>query len=98
VSLTLPPQAEVRGRRVALVDDICSTGATLTGAIRKLRAARVASIEVLVVHALFKPSVGAALRRAGARSVISTDSCSHPSNAIHLAPLLASALTEELVT
>lgn len=96
VDLTLPPGTEVGGRRVVLVDDICSTGATLRGAIRRLRAAGAASVEVAVVHALGKPRVTADLRRAGARSVISTDSCAHPTNAIHLASLLAGALSQEL--
>jgi len=97
VTLTLPTEAEVRGRNVVLVDDICSTGATLAGAVRKVCEAGAASVDVLVVHALFQPRVGVTLRRLGARSLMSTDSCAHPSNAIHLAPLIASALREELV-
>jgi ribose-phosphate pyrophosphokinase len=96
VDLTLPPGADLADRRAVLVDDICSTGATLVGAIRKLRKAGAASVTVAVVHALFKPGVGLALRRAGAREIVSTDACAHPTNAIHLAPLLAGALCQEL--
>lgn len=96
VNVTLPGEADVIGRRTVLVDDICSTGATLIAAIQRLRAAGAASVEVAIVHALFKRGVGAALRRAGARSVIATDSCGRRANSLHLAPLLASALASEI--
>lgn len=86
----------VLGRRAVIVDDICSTGATLLSAARALRAAGASAIEVVVVHALSRPGLGAALRRAGAAALASTDSCTHRSNAIPLAPLLAHALSSEI--
>jgi len=96
VELEMPPGACVAGRRVVIVDDICSTGGTVIGAVRRLGVADAASIEVAVVHALFKPGVDATLRRMGVRSVISTDACPHPSNRIPVAGLLADALFQEL--
>lgn len=96
VELEIPSVACVAGRRLVIVDDICSTGGTLIGAVRQLRAAGAASIEIAVVHALFRPSVAAALRRLGVRSVISTDATPHPSNRIPVAGLLADALFQEV--
>jgi ribose-phosphate pyrophosphokinase len=96
VKVTLPANAGVAGRRTVIVDDICSSGATLIAAMRRLQAAAAASVELGIVHALFPRGVGAALRRAGARAVISTDSCGRRSNALHLAPLLARALSPEM--
>jgi ribose-phosphate pyrophosphokinase len=96
VELQAPPEACVAGRRVVIVDDICSSGGTLIGAVRLLHAAGAASIEIAVVHALFKPAVGATLRRMGVRSVFSTDACTHPSNRLPLAGLIADALRQEL--
>lgn len=96
VELEMPAGACVTGRRLAIVDDICSTGGTLIGAVRRLRAAGAASVDIAVVHALFKPGVGATLQRMGVGSVISTDACPHPSNRIRVAGLLADALLEEL--
>jgi ribose-phosphate pyrophosphokinase len=87
--------ADVAGRRTVLVDDICSSGATLLAAASGLRAAGAASIEVVVVHNLSNPDVGASLRRAGVRAFAATDSCNRRKGAIHLAPLLAAALTPE---
>lgn len=96
VALTLPAGARIEGRRVALVDDICSTGSTLKRAIELLRRAGAASVEIVVAHALFSAEAEAQLRQAGAASIASTDSCPHPTNAIPLAGLIAAALKPEL--
>jgi ribose-phosphate pyrophosphokinase len=96
VSLSLPAEARIEGRRVALVDDICSSGATLEAAVRLVAGRGAASVEIAVVHALFTEDAGARLRAAGASKIVSTDSCEHPTNAIRLAGVLAAALAEEL--
>jgi ribose-phosphate pyrophosphokinase len=96
VELKLPRNSNIKGRRVVLIDDICSSGATLTAAVPLLRKAGAASIEVAVVHALFTARTTGTLKRRGAASVVSTDSCPHPTNRIALAPLLAEALIEEV--
>jgi ribose-phosphate pyrophosphokinase len=96
VRLALGPGAAIAGRRVALVDDICASGATLHTVLGLLREAGAASIEVFVVHALFSAETGEALRAAGADRIVSTDSCHHGSSELHLAGLLADALREEL--
>lgn len=96
VELVLPDDAPIAGRRVALVDDICSSGGTLAEAIKAVVARGAAQVEVAVVHALFDARAEARLMRAGARRIVSTDSCEHPTNAIHLASLIAGALEEEL--
>jgi ribose-phosphate pyrophosphokinase len=99
VEVTLPAAGpQVAGRRTVLVDDICSTGGTLIAAIQRLRAVGAASVEAAVVHGLFTRGTGAALRRAGARAVISTDSCGDRPTALPLAPLLARALSAEIET
>jgi ribose-phosphate pyrophosphokinase len=96
VELSLDDPGAVQGRNIVLVDDICSSGATLEQALVHLRAAGARRIDLAVVHALFDEATDARLRRAGADRIISTDSCSHPTNTISLAPLLAEALTREI--
>jgi ribose-phosphate pyrophosphokinase len=96
VQVSLPATADVAGRRAVIVDDICSTGATLIEATSRLLAAGAASVEIAVVHALFPRGVAASLKRAGARAIITTDSCGRRPTAIPLAPLLAAALVSEI--
>lgn len=92
VDVRLRDAAAVRGRRAVLVDDVCSSGGTLIEALRVLARAGVAEAAVAVTHALFDAETEARLRREGARRIISTDSCPHPTNAAHLAPVLAGAI------
>jgi len=95
VELTAPDPSALAGRRAILVDDICSSGATLARAVERLRAAGAASVEIAVTHALFDAEAEARLKAAGAARIVSTDSCAHPTNAVALAPLLAGALRSE---
>jgi ribose-phosphate pyrophosphokinase len=96
VRLQAPDLAPARGRAVMLVDDICSSGATLTVAAGLLREAGAASIDVGVVHALFSAETEARLRAAGVRRIVSTNSVRHPTNSAHLAEVLAAALRDEV--
>lgn len=88
----------VRGRQAVILDDICSSGATLLAAAGALLSAGAAAVDVAIVHALFPSAVGDRLRAAGIDHVFSTDSIPHPTNAARLAPLLAEDLRPELVS
>src|SRR5690606_31697012 len=88
------PDADVRDRVVALIDDIASTGRTLACAAGLLYARGAAAVHALVTHALFDPDAERQLREAGVRSPHSTDSIAHPSNAIALSGLLATGCAE----
>lgn len=93
-----PARADaVRGRRTVILDDICSSGATLISAAASLFAAGAASVDVAIAHALFSTEVQSRLREAGIGRILSTDSIPHPTNAARLAPLLAQALHPELI-
>jgi len=96
VWLQAPDLGPVRGRPVILVDDICSSGATLTVAAGLLRAAGAASIGVGIVHALFDSDTEARLKAAGIQRIVSTDSVLHATNRASLAELLAKALRDEV--
>ncbi|AGA92264.1 ribose-phosphate pyrophosphokinase [Thioflavicoccus mobilis 8321] len=91
VEVRFPPHA-MGGRHLVLVDDVASTGRTLTVAARALARQRPASISVLVTHPLFVGEALAQLEAAGVAAVWSADSIPHPSNRLTLAPLLAAAL------
>jgi ribose-phosphate pyrophosphokinase len=91
VAITLPDH-DYQQREVILVDDMISTGRTLIHVTRQLKKQGARTIHCLVTHALFADDVTLALREAGITRIWSCDSITHRSNAIALAPLLASVL------
>lgn len=89
----LPPR-DYHRHEVILVDDMISTGRTLINVTRQLKREGAGTIHCLVTHALFADEVTQALHTAGIDHIWSCDSIRHPSNALALAPLLATALRE----
>lgn len=96
VDIELPDARMVAGRPVLLVDDIVSSGGTLTACAKALVAAGAASIDVVVTHALFPPELRMQLANSGVRSLRSTHTVPHPTNAFILDAILVAALREEL--
>ncbi|MGA9092343.1 MAG: ribose-phosphate pyrophosphokinase [Bradyrhizobium sp.] len=85
----------VAGRPVLLVDDIVSSGGTLIACARALTAAGATAIDAVITHALFPHAMTAKFGDAGIRSVRSTSSVPHPTNAIPLDDIFAAALRGE---
>ena len=83
-------------RPALLVDDIVSSGGTLMTCAKALADAGVSSIDAIITHALFRPEMTRDFARAGIRSVRSTSSVPHPTNAIALDAVLANALRREV--
>jgi ribose-phosphate pyrophosphokinase len=98
VSIDFADPGLLAGRPALLVDDIVSSGTTLIAAAKALTAMGATAVDAVVTHALFPPAMIAALTEAGIRSVRSTDSVPHPTNAIALDEILAAALRSELTT
>ena len=96
VEISFAEAALIAGRPVLLVDDIVSSGGTLTTCAKALTAAGATAIDAVMTHALFSPDMTTEFAKAGIRSVRSTSSVPHPSNAIPLDDVLAAALRSEL--
>lgn len=96
VEIVFADPAMFLNRPALLVDDIVSSGGTLTACARSLAAAGVATIDAVITHALFAPELMGEFLRAGIRSVRSTDSVPHPTNAIALDGILSDALRKEI--
>jgi ribose-phosphate pyrophosphokinase len=88
------PDHDYHQHEVILVDDMISTGRTLINVTRQLKRQGAGVIHCLVTHALFSDDVSQALHEAGITQIWSSDSVSHPSNAVSLTGLLAGAMHE----
>ena len=95
VEIGFADRASIAGRPVLLVDDIVSSGGTLIACARALRAAGATAVDAVVTHALFPAGMATEFANAGIRSIRSTSSVPHPSNAIPLDDILVAALRRE---
>ena len=93
VRVSLPPNG-YGGREIVLVDDMTSTGQTLVEVATELKARGAGPIHCLVTHALHEEAATERLRGAGIEKIWSSDSITHPSNAVRLDRLLAQAVRE----
>lgn len=96
VEIGFAEPALVASRPVLLVDDIVSSGGTLIACAKALGAAGATAIDAVVTHALFPPELAIEFAGAGIRSIRSTCSVPHPTNAIPLDALFADALRSEI--
>lgn len=83
----------VRGRTAVIVDDVVSSGSTVRAATSHLLDAGAKRVELFATHMLSSAKDTEALYAAGVSRIVSTDSVPHATNGIHLAPLLADALS-----
>lgn len=93
VSLELPDLARYQHYTPVLLDDIASSGRTMIAAAGLLAKAGFGPPTCVVVHPLFAEDAYARLHSVAER-VVSCDSVPHSSNAIGLAPFVATALAK----
>jgi len=95
VSVALPNIERIKGVKAVIIDDIVSSGATVCQCAKALQIAGAASVELVTVHMLASETDIAAIKAAGVSRIRSSDSVTHSTNAINLAPLLAEILLKE---
>lgn len=96
VEIGFPDRTCIAGRPTLIVDDIVSSGGTMIACARALRSAGATTIDAVVTHALFPEQLGHDMIEAGIRSIRSTHSVPHPTNAIVLDNLFIDALQDEI--
>jgi len=96
VELEAPSDVRLSGRRVVIIDDICSSGGTILAMLDALRALGAQSMRIIVTHALCPQDTVRAFGEHGAESFVSCDSVAHQSNAIPLSGVLATGVREVL--
>ena len=98
VEIGFPDLTRIAGRPTLIVDDIVSSGATMIACAKALGSAGATMIDAVVTHALFPEDLCRDMALSGIRSIRSTHSVPHVTNAISLDELLVSALRDELTT
>jgi ribose-phosphate pyrophosphokinase len=96
VTLDAVAAPAMEGRRVVLVDDVCSTGMTLSAGVALARAQGARAVDVAVTHALFRRDAARRLAALGVRRIVFSDSCTGQAGAAPLADLLAGAVRNEV--
>jgi len=86
------PECDYSDKPVIIIDDMASTGRTLSKATGLLHAQGATDVYAVVTHALFCGDAEAHILEAGIKAIWSTDSIDHPSSCIPLDGLLAAAL------
>ena len=94
VEIALPDMTPWAGRMPVLVDDIISTGRTMMEALRQLRKAGFDHCACAAIHAVFAEGAYDGLRAAGATNLVTTNTISHPSNALDVSGLISAALSQ----
>ena len=83
---------DVRGKTVAIVDDIISTGGTIATAATELKRQGAARVVAACTHGLFLNNAIERLRTAGCDDVVATDSIDGPASRVGCAAAIADAL------
>jgi ribose-phosphate pyrophosphokinase len=96
VEVGLPDRTSIAGRPALIVDDIVSSGGTIIACARALTSAGATRIDAVVTHALFPEELCRPISQSGIRSIRSTTSVPHSTNAISLDNLFIDALQDEM--
>jgi len=86
----MPKKLNVKGKSVAIVDDVISTGGTIATAAKELRSQGARRVIAACVHGLFVDNAGGNLKDCD--DVIATDTIQSPHTKVSVAPEFAAAI------
>jgi ribose-phosphate pyrophosphokinase len=89
-----PKNLDARGRDVVILDDIISTGGTITEAVHMLGEQGALDVYVACIHPVLAGSAVNKLYHSGVKDLIATDTIEKAVSRISVAPLLAQILKD----
>lgn len=90
-----PKNLEVKNKNVAIIDDIISTGGTMSLSIKELKKQGAKKIFVACTHGLFIGDAVKKLSAAGCEEIISTDTIISDFSKVKIAPAIAEVLLKK---
>jgi len=96
VEISFDKPGLIAGRPALMIDDIVASGGTMMACAKALAVAGATAVDAIVTHALFPAPLQHDMALAGIRSIRSTHSVPHPTNAFILDELYVAALHLEL--
>jgi ribose-phosphate pyrophosphokinase len=87
-----PKEMDVRGRDVAIFDDMIATGGTMATAISLLKKQGARRVYLAAVHPVLTGSAVIKLCRSGVEAVLATDTLDKAVSTVSVSPLIADAL------
>jgi ribose-phosphate pyrophosphokinase len=91
-----PKKLDARGKHVAIIDDIISTGGTMANSIKELKKQGAKSVSVACTHGLFVGGAKEKLQAAGCDDIISTDTIENEFSKVSAAHGIAETLMKTL--
>ncbi|MBI4210334.1 MAG: ribose-phosphate diphosphokinase [Candidatus Diapherotrites archaeon] len=92
VKIRVTEELEWKGRNAVIIDDIISSGHTMIEAVKEIRKRKPKAVHCICVHGIFAEGAYEKLKKAGAKSIVSTNSIAHRSNAIDISGTIAKEL------
>lgn len=89
-----PRQLQPQNRNIIIIDDIISTGGTLAKTVQLLKSKGAKTIIAACTHPILVDNALKKIYKAGAETVIATDTVPSPVSRVTVAPLIAKALRE----
>jgi len=88
-----PKNLDARGKKVAIIDDIISTGGTMAQSIKELKKQGAKQVLVACTHGLFAGDAIKKLVSAGCNDIISTDTIKSDFSKVKIAPCISRLLS-----
>ncbi len=92
VKVSVTKELAWKGKEVIIIDDIISAGHTMVEAITEIKKRKPKEVHCICVHGIFAQNAYEKIKKAGAKTIVSCNTISHPSNKIDLSALIAKEL------
>lgn len=92
VKIKVTKELEWKGKNVVIVDDIISSGHTMIEAVKEIKKRKPRAVHCICVHGIFAEGAYEKLRKAGAKTIVSSNTVEHKSNSIDLSGVIAKEL------